>query len=136
MSDDIYKFQVRMPSVLSGQLREQAKANDTSLNQEIVNRLESSLSASTPRKSTPLTAKDAKKLAQQGVINSRNRVFQSCISSVTQAASKGYEEVYVNSGYEDSEDPIYSKVIAPALKELEKLGYSVRFEDTYFHIKF
>lgn len=131
-----YRTNLRLPSILAERLKRAAEENQQSFNQEVVERLEESLRMMSAPKRAPLTAKEAKELAQQGIINSRNRLLNYCHYEISLAASKGYEEATVASDYDDPTPSIYENVILPVIKELERLEYSVQFEDGILYVSF
>ena len=129
MTDDIYRTQVRFPSVLAEKLKQLAKDSDESFNSEVVARLEQSVTESERETATILTAEQARKLAESGLAELRDDLMADCMTAIRNSVKSGTleAEVYSEEGYQGWSADYCKNIVAVVSEKLFKIGYGIEW---------
>jgi len=128
------QINIRVPPELKNRLHELAEENESSVNSEIVSRLERSILAETPI-TEPVTAEEALMLSNAAAVINKSIFISKVAETVHNAVSSGKGECSVVIPYafedEDSsyiENSPYKKIIEPVIKKYRSLGYEVEVD--------
>lgn len=129
------QFKVRLDEDLHNKIKTYSERSSRSVNAEIVHRLELSFIHDSPE-SEVLSAEQARKIAEQSLIDGYQILLTKCFNQILNEAKKGLKESFIDTGYEEWDDDVEDEVITPVITKLQQLGYDAKIEDGGIYIKF
>ncbi|UDL03985.1 Arc family DNA-binding protein [Marinobacter sp. CA1] len=132
------QYKLRLPQALKEKIEQASKANNRSMNAEIVARLDASFAAElSPDEDLP-DAESLNATASAAIENMKAIMWKAVVERIIEASKVGLDSVYM--GIEEvpganSERPQHQEIFAKVRQQLEAKGYKVLIHDlNYFEI--
>lgn len=127
MSREDPQLRIRLPVELKEKIEETAKANNRSMNAEIVQRLDASFLGDIPSDGL-ISAKDALLIAEKAKDELSRIIFKRAFSEISKKARLGHTNFYVELGdleLDGIDEDDFGKLFQPTFERLNELGYEL-----------